>query len=71
MIQLLKRQATLHQMLEPYVGHALGRQSLIDAASQLATRWPRLGVSKKRIILNSIIARIDIRPNTIELQIRP
>ncbi len=70
-VQLLKRQSSLHDMLESYVSNALERQSLTIAASQLAVRWPRMGASAKRIILNQLVARIDIKPDTIKLQICP
>jgi len=52
-------------------GNALERQSLIVAASQLAVRWPRMGASRKRIILTQLIARIDIKSDAIEVQIHP
>jgi site-specific DNA recombinase len=58
-------------MLEPTINNALERQSLITTASKLAAKWPRLGASAKRIILNQLVTRIDIKPDSIELQIRP
>ena len=70
-VQMLKRQSGLHNMLEPTITNALERQSLVTNASQLAAKWPRLGASAKRIILNQLVARIDIKPDSIALQICP
>jgi len=47
------------------------RKSLIVNAANLARRWPELPASDKRAILHALVARIDVRPGTVEIAIRP
>ncbi len=46
------------------------RKSLIESASDLARRWSALAASEKRAILHALIARIDVRPDKVEISIR-
>lgn len=43
----------------------------INRAAALAQRWPTLAVTEKRTILQALIARIDVRPTTVEISVRP
>ena len=46
-------------------------RNLIAQAAGLAQRWPTLAASDKRIILQILIARIAVRPATVDIAIRP
>lgn len=47
------------------------RKSLIENAAGLARRWPTLSASGKRAILHAVVERVDIRPETVDVSIRP
>ena len=46
-------------------------KSLIENAANLARRWPTLPASDKRTILHALVARIDVRPEAVDISIRP
>jgi len=46
-------------------------KSLIENATDLARRWPALPASAKRAILHTLVERVDIRPETVDISIRP
>ncbi|MCI0430270.1 MAG: recombinase family protein [Rhodospirillales bacterium] len=47
------------------------RKTLIEQAADLATRWPALQPAEKRAILQILVARIDVRRETVEITLRP
>ena len=47
------------------------RKSLIENAAGLARRWPALPASRKRAILHVVVARVDIRPEAVDVSLRP
>lgn len=47
------------------------RKSLIENAAYLAQRWPALPASDKRAILHVLVSRIDVRPKTVDIAVRP
>ena len=46
-------------------------RNLIDRAAALAQRWPTLAAADKRMILQILVARIDVRAATVDITIRP
>jgi AraC-like DNA-binding protein len=46
-------------------------QNLIGRAAALAQRWPNLAAAEKHMILHILVARIDVRPATVGITIRP
>ncbi len=46
-------------------------RNLIAQAAGLAQRWPTLAAADKRMILQILVARIDVRPATVDIAIRP
>jgi site-specific DNA recombinase len=46
-------------------------KNLIDRAAALAQRWPTLVAADKRMILQVLVARIDVRPATVDITTRP
>jgi hypothetical protein len=47
------------------------KKSLIENAADLARRWPALPASEKRAILHVLVARVDIRPEMVDVSVRP
>ena len=47
------------------------RKSLIANSANLARQWPALPASDKRAILHVLIVRIDVRPETVDIVVRP
>ena len=47
------------------------KKSLIENAADLARRWPALPASEKRAILHALVARVDIRPDAVDVSVRP
>lgn len=68
-VQLLKAQLELHQILEPQIPDPLDRQPLWEDAARLAAKWQRLGASTRRRILTTLIARIGIHQTAVELRL--
>src|SRR5262249_43624183 len=46
------------------------RKTLIEQAADLAGRWPALGPDERRAILHVLVARIDVRRETIDITLR-
>jgi len=46
-------------------------RNLIDGAASLAQRWPTMPAADRRMILQILIARIDVRTATVDITIRP
>ncbi len=46
-------------------------KSLIANAADLARRWPALPASEKRAILHALVARVDVRPEAVDVAVRP
>ncbi len=51
--------------------HIEASRNLIDGAVALAQSWPTMPHTDKRMILKILIARIDVRPATVDIMIRP
>jgi len=60
----------LHGALGERVSQAHEIETLISAASSLAARWPRMPSVEKRQRLQSLIARITLNPEGLEIRIR-
>jgi DNA invertase Pin-like site-specific DNA recombinase len=45
------------------------RKALTERSADLEHRWPALSASLRRAILHALVARIDVRPNTVEISI--
>ena len=51
--------------------HVGASKGLIAQAAALAQRWPTLAATDKRMILQVLVERIDVRPATVDIIIRP
>ncbi len=47
------------------------RKMMIENAANLARRWPALSASNKRAILHALVGRVDVRPEAVDIAIRP
>lgn len=47
------------------------RKIMIENAAGLARRWPALPASGKRAILHALVERVDIRPEAVDVTVRP
>jgi hypothetical protein len=45
------------------------RKALIAQARNLASRWPSLAPPEKRILLHALVARIDVRAETVDITV--
>lgn len=46
------------------------RKALIEHAADLEKRWPTLLFAQKRVVIHALVARIDVRPDCVEVAIR-
>ena len=67
--QFLTSETELFGVLEHHVEHAAERGDLITRAAALARRWQSLKPSAKRTILASLVGRIDLLRETLEVRI--
>jgi site-specific DNA recombinase len=44
---------------------------LVEQAADLAARWPALAPAEKRPILRVLVARVDVRTETVDITLRP
>jgi hypothetical protein len=47
------------------------RKILVEQGADLAARWPDLAPAEKRTILRILVARVDVRHETIDITLRP
>lgn len=66
---LLKDSATILDAAGP--APIAVRKALVAQSADLERRWPTLMASKKRTILLSLVARIDVGPDKVEIAICP
>src|SRR4051794_25116192 len=46
------------------------RTQLLEAAGQLASRWPTLSISERRATLHLLIARVTVKSDSVDLEVR-
>src|SRR5205085_671270 len=56
---------------EPFTPDVNARKTLVERAAHLAGRWHQLAPPTKRGMLQQLIARIDIRPEMVDVAVRP
>ena len=65
---LLRDEAAIFDAAGPAT--VASRKSLIETAADLARRWPSLPAPDRRAILHALVARIDVRPETVDIAVR-
>ena len=69
--RFLANEADLFGSLEALVVDACDRANLVARAADLAERWPELAPAERRTVLTSIIDRIDLLRERLEIRILP
>jgi DNA invertase Pin-like site-specific DNA recombinase len=69
-VSFLKDDGELHRALAEMTSQAHEIETLINAASSLAARWPRMATVEKRQWLQVLIARVTLNPEGLEIRIR-
>jgi DNA invertase Pin-like site-specific DNA recombinase len=69
--KFLSNNKELLEAVEPLVPDGAGQKMLIDAATSLAADWPGLERPNMRDLILSIILRIDIHQERVDIQIAP
>ena len=67
----LASDAELFSVVEPLVGDVNDCTDVAARAAGLAQRWPDLAPAERRAILSSLVARIDLTRETLEIRILP
>ncbi len=67
----LRDEAAIFETIETYVEDVNERRSIVARAADLAGRWPNLEPMEKRRILQNFVARIEIRRESVNIQVRP
>src|SRR5262249_7015525 len=53
------------------VADPLGEHCLVARAAEIGRHWPELPVARKRAVLATLIERIDVRVERIDIRLRP
>ncbi|MEE8202936.1 MAG: recombinase family protein [Alphaproteobacteria bacterium] len=69
--QFLTSKTDLYGAIEPHVADVNERTDFLARAADLAERWPRIEPSGKRAILTTLVDRIDLMRETLEVRILP
>jgi len=65
----LSERSALFDAIRPRAHDASRQAQLMDAATDLARRWPDLAPSEQRAALRALLSRIDIRIDRINIQV--
>jgi len=71
LIRLLSDSSALHTLLEPHASDAIERHALVTSAKDMADNWSNLTIQARRQILLKLTDRIVIRPDAVDLMLRP
>ena len=69
-VSFLRNESELHGAFENIVTQAHEVESLAAEAAGLAERWQSLHTTEKRQWIRNVVARVTVRPTTIEIEIR-
>ena len=69
--KFLTDDAELFAVIEPLVGDVNDCIDIAARAASLAQSWPDLDPAERRAILSALVARIDLKRETLEVRIRP
>jgi site-specific DNA recombinase len=65
----LSERSAIFDAIGPRTHDASRQGQLMDAAADLARRWPDLAPSEQRAVLRALVSRIDIHTDRIEIQL--
>jgi site-specific DNA recombinase len=69
--QFLQSDAEVYGAIEPMVRHVNDCTEIVARAAGLAQRWPGLAPAERRAILATLVDRIDLLRETLEIRILP
>ncbi len=69
--QFLMSEAEVFDAIEPEVADVNAYTDLVARASDLARRWPELAPTERRAILTTLVDRVDLMRETLEIRILP
>ena len=69
--RFLQSEAEVFGAIEPLVGDVNDCTDVVARAADLAQRWPGLAPAERRAILTTLVDRIDLMRETLEIRIRP
>jgi len=69
--EFLTSETDLYGAIEPHVAEVNERTDFIVRAADLAKRWPKFEPSKRRAILMTLVDRIDLMRESLEVRIPP
>jgi hypothetical protein len=69
--QFLQSDAEVFVAIEPRVGEVNDCSEVVTRAADLAQRWPGLAPAERRAILSTVVDRIDLLHETVEIRICP
>ena len=67
----LSSAAEIHQAVAPHAKSAVAQKSLIARAAALSGQWPEQSPAQIRGLLRALVIRIDLRLDTVEIQLLP
>ncbi len=67
----LSSAAEVHEALAPQTNSAVAQKNLIARAAALAAQWPELTPAQTRLIVSSLLTRIDLHPDRVEIHLLP
>ena len=68
---LLSDEAAVFDAIESFVEDINERRSIVTQAADLVGRWPDLEPPEKRRIFQSLVARIEVRRESVKIRVRP
>jgi site-specific DNA recombinase len=67
----LQDEAAVFDAVRSDLGNIDKRKTVIEQAADLARRWPTLAAREKRTLLHVLVARIDVRAETVDITVSP
>ena len=67
----LRDEAAVFDAIEPFVEDVNERRSIFTQSADIAGRWPNLEPPEKRRIFQTLVARIEVRRESVKIRVRP
>ncbi len=67
----LSSAAQIHEAIEPHAKSAVAQKRLIARAATLSGQWPEQTPAQTRRLLSTLVTRIDLRPDQVDIHLLP
>jgi hypothetical protein len=67
----LSSKGELYQAIEPHLARGCPATRLIARAGELVAQWDDLSLADRRAVLSAVVARIEVHPERLDLQLSP